>query len=631
MRLSISRAMTLFGAAAVLSLLILITASAVALQQLKVGGPVYDRISASKDLVADILPPPLYVIEAYLEANLAVNEPAAIKTHKSRMAQLHKDYDDRRAYWAGSSIPDDIKTDLTIASDAQAQRFWSNVEKRLIPAIERGETAAAGQALTEVGAAYRAHRSVIDRIVVKSNAYAAAQEKSAHAAVVQSLTLVFGLAAAVTAMMLTGVVAMGRRISKPIGQISSYFSDLAGGHYEKAPPYRDRRDEIGDMARAIEVFRDAAVERQALRASQETERARTTAEKETAATEVLRQAAERQRVVSAIAAGLGQLSSGNLSVRLEQAFPEEYEALRTDFNNATASLEATMTSIIGSTSNVRCGAKEIAEAADDLARRTEQQAATLEETAAALDQITSTVRQSAAGADQAREAVTVARTEAERSDQVVTSAVDAMGRIESSSQQIAQIIGVIDEIAFQTNLLALNAGVEAARAGDAGRGFAVVASEVRALAQRSASAAKEIKTLISASEGEVKDGVELVRRTGSALQAIIGHVARVDTLVADITASAHEQSVALHEVNNAVNQMDQVTQQNAAMVEQATAAGHNLAMEADGLEAMVSRFQTAKTAQEPAARAPFRPAPRLIRSSRGGAAVALAQSDWEEF
>ncbi|HWA60135.1 MAG TPA: methyl-accepting chemotaxis protein, partial [Caulobacteraceae bacterium] len=240
---------------------------------------------------------------------------------------------------------------------------------------------------------------------------------------------------------------------------------------------------------------------------------------------------------------------------------------------------------------MRAGAEEIAKASDDLSRRSEQQAASLEETAAALDEITATVRQTAAGAGQASEAVGAAKREAVQSGEVVAEAVAAMGGIEQSSKQISQIIGVIDEIAFQTNLLALNAGVEAARAGDAGRGFAVVASEVRALAQRSADAAKEIKSLISASSRQVEQGVGLVGRTGEALTSIGAKVSQIDVLVAEISGSAQEQATGLGQVNVAVNDMDKVVQRNAAMVEESTAAAHSLKAEAAQLAALVAGFR----------------------------------------
>jgi methyl-accepting chemotaxis protein len=292
-----------------------------------------------------------------------------------------------------------------------------------------------------------------------------------------------------------------------------------------------------------------------------------------------------------MANSLERLAAGDLTSRVTDELSADYQKLKHDFNAAVDKLREAFNALAESTTNIKTGAEEIAAASEDLSRRTEKQAASLEQTAAALEQLTASVKQTAAGAGEAAKLVVTMKGDAQESGDVVKQAVSAMGGIEASSQQISKIIGVIDEIAFQTNLLALNAGVEAARAGDAGRGFAVVAQEVRALAQRSAEAAKEIKTLIATSTTEVGLGVNLVRQTGQSLQRIIDRVANVDRLVAEIAASAKEQAGSLNEVNIAVSQMDQLTQQNAAMVEQATAATHSLRGETDELALLVARFR----------------------------------------
>lgn len=300
----------------------------------------------------------------------------------------------------------------------------------------------------------------------------------------------------------------------------------------------------------------------------------------------------RVNAVDQIAVALERLASNDLSYRMPAAIDAQFARVRDDFNSAVAALDEAISAVASATRNVNAGANEISTASDDLSRRTEQQAASLEETAAALDQITATVGRSAEGARRASEAASGARVDAAKSGEIVSEAVAAMDGIEESSTQINQIIGVIDEIAFQTNLLALNAGVEAARAGEAGRGFAVVAQEVRALAQRSADAAKEIKVLIANSSSQVDRGVKLVGDTGRALNSIVSKVGEIDTLIGEIAQSSREQATGLGEVNVAVNQMDQVTQQNAAMVEEATAAAANLRLEAGALERLIARFNT---------------------------------------
>ncbi|WP_122076975.1 methyl-accepting chemotaxis protein [Pseudophaeobacter sp. EL27] len=300
---------------------------------------------------------------------------------------------------------------------------------------------------------------------------------------------------------------------------------------------------------------------------------------------------DAEHVVETVGSHLGEIARGRLDCTINESFPSEYEELRTNFNATVTSLKDTMEQVIGASESIKNGATEISQASDDLSHRTESQAATLEETAAALEEMTVSVKSAADGARNVENTMNEARKEAEGSGEIVTKAVAAMSTIESSSDQIAQIIGVIDDIAFQTNLLALNAGVEAARAGEAGKGFAVVASEVRGLAQRSADAATEIKSLITESSKQVEQGVALVGDAGKSIGTIVRRVNEISKLISDIANGAVEQSTGLGEINTGVSQLDNVTQQNAAMVEQATAAGHMLHADATKLSGLMARFE----------------------------------------
>jgi methyl-accepting chemotaxis protein len=450
-----------------------------------------------------------------------------------------------------------------------------------------------------------------------------------------SILIAAGLAAMLAGAALAWV--LSRSVSVPVTAMTRRMNSLAAGELEAPIPGEGHRDEIGQMAHAVAIFRDAAVEKEAL--AEEAAHQRASADAERARNEAERAAVAEQQasVVADLAAGLAQLAEGDLTGRL-RAFPDDYKTLETDFNAAITKLQRTISVIAGSGRGIHTGTGEISQAADDLSRRTEQQAASLEETAAALDEITATVRKTAEGARHARETVLATKSDAESSGKVVQRAVAAMEAIEQSASQISQIIGVIDEIAFQTNLLALNAGVEAARAGDAGRGFAVVASEVRALAQRSAQAAKEIKSLISTSSAQVGTGVELVGETGRALTRIAAQVNEITGIVGEIAASAQEQATALAEVNTAINQMDQVTQQNSAMVEETTAASHSLAQEAEALTSLIGQFRVgAQTSAVPPTRARPAPAQAVARTaapmSRGNTALARSPepAGWEEF
>lgn len=588
--MSISRFLTIFNLLVLVGLLAVAGVGGLAVNTLRVGSPIYDQIIASKDLVADVLPPPLYVIEAYLEVNLALGDPDELPQHVTKLKTLHKDYDERRAYWQNSSLPAVIKTKLTVDSDKQAHEFWTEVEQVFLPAIAGGELKDTLRSFGKIGASYQAHRKVIDQVVEEANAFAAKTQVEADGQKLMFLSFMAATTIAVLIFLVIAIWVMRAWLTKPLSSLSDYMTRLDDKHHENTVPSLQRADEIGGMAKAVEAFRIAIKDRVQMREQRKLDEERQIEQwkKDDAARVAQEQA--RNGVLNALAQSLGKLSKGDLVARIDNAFPPEFEGLRLDFNAAITSLQNAMTTVASATDSVTAGTQDITQAADELSRRSEQQAASLEETAAALDHITTTVRQTSENAEEAGQMVSATKSSALKSGEVVAEAVEAMARIEQSAGQIAQIIGVINEISFQTNLLALNAGVEAARAGDKGKGFAVVAQEVRALAQRSAEAAKEIKSLINGSSNEVATGVSLVKQTGAALTEIVAEVSRIDERVAAIAAAARDQAIGLKEINTAVNEMDKITQRNAAMVEETTAASHSLEAEARDLTRSLAQF-----------------------------------------
>jgi methyl-accepting chemotaxis protein len=436
------------------------------------------------------------------------------------------------------------------------------------------------------------------RVLVANSLKTTQESETAALALAKAAEIVGGIVAILFSLLVGW--ALYRAIAKPIGGMTAAMGLLAAGKTDLDIPARGQTDELGMMAAAVENFRTAAIEKRRLDDEAGAARAVLDAERAARADQDAEQHAQVDRVVALLGAGLAKFAAKDLTYRMSLDMPEAFAKLRTDFNMAIAQLEDAMTGVSARMSAINSGTQEISVASTDLSRRTEQQAASLEETAAALDEITATVKKAALGATHAREVVASTRANAEQSSQVVGRAVEAMGDIAKSSQEITQIIGVIDEIAFQTNLLALNAGVEAARAGDAGRGFAVVASEVRALAQRSAAAAKEIKGLINISTSQVSHGVALVAETGEALERMIAQVTEINHAVAEIAAGSQEQSTGLEEINTAINQMDQMTQQNAAMVEESTAASRSMSQETEQLADLIGQFRIGQPAESPA-------------------------------
>jgi methyl-accepting chemotaxis protein len=402
-----------------------------------------------------------------------------------------------------------------------------------------------------------------------------------QAAIVVGLAIIFNIICAIV---------VGRSISNPINELKSVMSKIAVNDTSDQVPHTGRKDEIGHMADALVLLRNSVVERNTLEQSKAEQQAQVDAGRAASIEAERKNRAQQEAVVSRFGSVFEALSRGDLTVRITD-LPGEYSKLGNDFNEAIGTLSEAMVKISTSTGTLSLSINEINEAVGQLSSRTESQAASLEETSAAIAEIGKTIRDSDTNIRQARSMASDAKADAAASGGIVSKAVEAMGRIEGSSSKINEIISVIDEIAFQTNLLALNAGVEAARAGEAGKGFAVVAQEVRELAQRSASAAKEIKTLINASAAQVAAGVQLVEETGKALSGIDGRVISINDSIAAVAALAQEQSAGIQQVTTAINQIDQTTQHNAAMVEETTAATATLASEAEQLADLVAQFK----------------------------------------
>ncbi|MDE3176504.1 MAG: cache domain-containing protein [Pseudomonadota bacterium] len=730
--LTIGNMLTAAGAMFLLGLAVVGVTTELAFRQVGVGGAIYQSIVAGKDLLGDVLPPPEYAIEPFLEANLIYNGQGKLADHKARLAALRKEFDARRAYWRASPLPADLKSEIVDRAAEAALAMWAEIDGDFLSAATAGDPLDA--AFQRVARHYVSHRAIIDDVVAKANAYVERNEKEATAQAGRAMAIVLGLTAFIALALIAGFVSLRRGVAQPVAGVADRLAALAArtGQYARAtqlqmrldanlaalrgalaargaarvvgdklyfgdylvnreteivddikrrfggvatvflgdvrvatnvasaagaravgtklargPVYDkmfgegamfqgqteilgqdyvtiyepilqddrtigaifvgvplseaageatvfDQRNEVARMLSALDVVDTAIeqkneIEREALSA-----RYRVADEARRGAARSAAAAAGQRVVVASLTQALERLAQNDLTHRIAEEFPSEYRALKVNFERAAQTLSQTIGAVVVQGRSILEVSAEISAAAGDLSQRSEQQAANLEETSAALNEITTSSKQASEGAAHARSVVASADSDAARSAGVVDETIAAMREIADSAGKIGQIVGLIDEIAFQTNLLALNAGVEAARAGDAGRGFAVVAQEVRALALRAAQAAKDIRTLISTSTEGVKQGVDLVSRTGVALKRIVDQVGQLSGIVGDIANGSKAQASGLAEVNSAIRQMDQLTQANAAVAQRSAETAKTLESEAEQLGALVGRFQIAQ-------------------------------------
>ena len=622
-KLRIKATILVFGVAMAIGIAIAVAINTVSLNKVRIGGATYDEIVQVKDLVADVLPPPLYIIEAYLEAGLALNQIKPVAEVKSRIAELRKQYDERREFWQGSNLDGAMKQKLTEKSHTHAAKFWSSIERNLFPAIERKDDGAARQAYMELTDAYQAHRAVIDEIVSDSEA----MTKTVEATAAEQGTIArwsTGTVDVIVLMLLAfGIVTIIRNLVSPLVRITAVMRSMANGNFAETIPSTERHDEIGEMAKALVVFRDAALEKARLESAARDQQVQAEAERGAAAAKLMNEFdAAVGGVVRAAMAGdfsqrvplagkegairnlaealntmcdnlgrafndvvrmFGALSEGNLTQRITAEYQGGFATLKQNANMTAQRLSDTVTEIKLAAGEVSSASAEIATSTTDLSQRTEEQAASLERTSAAMEEISVTVRQNAENAQQANERASRTREAAERGGQVVTSAVEAMAKIDEASHKMSDIISVIDEIARQTNLLALNAAVEAARAGEAGRGFAVVATEVKALANQTSKATEEIAAQITSVQQAAGGAAKAIQEIGVTINTInnisttiASAVEEQNAVTQDISRNMQTASTGVDSISRNMEQIASVTKSANESVRKVKAASEQL-------------------------------------------------------
>jgi methyl-accepting chemotaxis protein len=554
------------------------------LDRIRMGGEMQLRQQINADLIADILPPPEYIIEPFLEATLIARNPDSVQAHAEKLEGLQKLYVERNKFWQTAKVDPALRNQLLQQAHPAAQAFWNELEQSFLPAARKGDRAALDASYAKLAGLYATHRAAVDRLVAMTRAEQAQVEAGGSFEFYLAMAIVSVLALIVSGQAAHFYITMYRRVLEPIGTLSGLTDRLARGEVATIP-YQDRTDEMGRIACGLEHYRAAAAARSESDA---------------------RKLAEQRDVTEVLGNGLLALREGDLSRTIDRHFPAEYEVLRHNINEAIASLRARVQLVSESAENIRNTSSEVAHGSEDLAHRTEKSAANLAQATEALAKIEERLRATMIAADNTVKRAGEATSALRDGRGTTARAVQAMDRASGSAKNIDGVIEGLDKIAFQTRVLAMNAAVEAGRAGEAGRGFMVVADLVAALALRAEDQAKQARDMLSETQADIIQAADAVHDTDTALDTISGDVEAVHDLIAAIDHDNHAQSAAVSQVATAMKAMDLVTQQNAAMVEETSAAIRNLSGEVSSLAQRAAAFRFERTLGRAAASQPER-------------------------